>query len=36
MGAQLDRAYVRNAIVEVVGEDDHRIRRWDELVPQLT
>ncbi len=35
MGGELDRAYVRAAIVEVVGEDDHRTRRWDELVAQL-
>ena len=35
MQRRLDLAYVRAALVEVVGEDDHRTRRWDELVSQL-
>lgn len=35
MQATLDRAYVRSALVEVVGEDDFRTRKWDELVKQL-
>lgn len=35
MQADLDRAYVRAALVEVVGEDDYRTRKWDELVAQL-
>lgn len=35
MGPALDRAEVRAALVEVVGEDDYRTRRWDELVAQL-
>lgn len=28
----LDRAYVRAAIVEMMGDDDERVRRWDDLV----
>lgn len=28
----LDRAYVRSAIVTMMGEDDERVRRWDEIV----
>lgn len=32
MGPALDRASVRAALVEVVGEDDYRVRKWDELV----
>jgi hypothetical protein len=35
MQAALDRPYVRSALVEVVGEDDFRTRKWDELVKQL-
>jgi hypothetical protein len=31
-GARLDRGFVRSAIVEMMGEDDERTRRWDELV----
>ena len=29
---ELDRAYVRNAIAQMMGEDDERVRRWDDLV----
>ncbi len=35
MQGSLDRAYVRAALVEVVGEDDYRTKKWDELVAQL-
>lgn len=35
MGTQLDRAYVRDALVEVVGADDFRVHKWDELVAAL-
>jgi hypothetical protein len=35
MQSSLDRAYVRSALIEVVGEDDFRTRKWDELVKQL-
>lgn len=35
MQSALDVAYVRTALVEVVGEDDYRTRKWDELVAQL-
>lgn len=31
----LDRDSVRSALVEVVGEDDYRTRRWDDLVRSL-
>lgn len=30
-GARLDRAYVRMHIVALMGEDDERVKRWDEL-----
>jgi hypothetical protein len=29
---ELDRAYVRERIVEMMGEDDARTQRWDEIV----
>lgn len=29
---ELDRSYVRRWIVEMMGEDDERTRRWDEIV----
>lgn len=35
MQRTLDLAYVRAALVEVVGADDYRTRKWDELVAQL-
>lgn len=35
MGPALDRTSVRTALVEVVGEDDYRVRKWDELVGAL-
>ncbi|MBC7171846.1 MAG: hypothetical protein H5U40_05445 [Polyangiaceae bacterium] len=28
----LDRSYVREHLVEMVGQEDPRVRRWDELV----
>jgi hypothetical protein len=31
----LDRGYVRRAIVEMMGEDDERVRRWDDLVARF-
>jgi hypothetical protein len=34
-GARLDRQYVRNWIVDCVGEDDPRVQKWDELCSQL-
>lgn len=34
-GSKLDAAFVRSAVVDVVGEDDHRVRRWDEMVRAL-
>lgn len=30
--SRLDRAYVRLWLVDSVGEDDERVKRWDELV----
>jgi hypothetical protein len=35
MTTSLDRPYIRAAIVEMVGEDDYRTRKWDELCRQL-
>jgi hypothetical protein len=35
MGKTLDAAYVRRWLVECVGDDDHRIAEWDELVRDL-
>lgn len=34
-GKALDRAYVRRWLVDGVGEDDARVRWWDELCRQL-
>ena len=31
MGRRLDAAYVRRWLVETMGEDDERVRKWDEL-----
>lgn len=31
-GAKLDHAYVRRWTVDMVGEDDERVRRWDAMV----
>jgi hypothetical protein len=31
-GGDLDHVYVRRWIVEMMGDDDDRVRRWDELV----
>lgn len=31
MGPRLDAAYVRRWLVETMGEDDERVRKWDEL-----
>lgn len=31
----LDRAYVRRTIAEMMGDDDERVRRWDELVARF-
>ena len=35
MGAGFDRAYVRQSLVELVGAEDERVRRWDQLVEDL-
>jgi hypothetical protein len=35
MGPRLDRALVRAQLVEVVGEDDYRVKKWDELTRAL-
>lgn len=32
---ELDRTYVRRWIVEMMGEDDERTRRWDEIVARF-
>lgn len=32
---ELDRAYVRRWIVDMMGEDDDRVRRWDAIVARL-
>jgi len=29
---ELDRPYVRRWMVEMMGEDDERVRKWDEIV----
>ncbi|MGE0791077.1 MAG: hypothetical protein AB7S26_35725 [Sandaracinaceae bacterium] len=34
-GAALDRAYVRRWIVEMMGEDDERVRAWDDIVARV-
>ncbi|MBX3024574.1 hypothetical protein KF840_06665 [bacterium] len=34
-GEQLDRAYVRRWLIDCVGADDARVRRWDELCAAL-
>jgi hypothetical protein len=34
-GPNLDRAYVRRWIVEMMGENDERVRRWDAIVAEL-
>jgi hypothetical protein len=34
-GADLDQAYVRRWLVDMMGEDDERVARWDELVARL-
>ena len=34
-GADLDHAYVRRWIVDMMGEDDDRVRRWDDLVARF-
>lgn len=31
----LDRAYVRRWLVEMMGEDDERVRRWDDIVARF-
>jgi hypothetical protein len=32
---ELDRAYVRRWIVDMMGEDDDRTRRWDDIVSRF-
>lgn len=34
-GASLDRAYVRRWLVEMMGAEDHRVAKWDDLCRQL-
>ena len=34
-GADLDHAYVRRWIVEMMGEDDERTRAWDDIVARF-
>lgn len=34
-GSRLDRAYIRNWLVEMMGEDDERVRVWDRLCREL-
>jgi hypothetical protein len=34
-GPSLDRAYVRRWLGEMVGEEDERVRRWDELCREV-
>lgn len=31
----LDRAYIRRWLVEMMGEEDERVRRWDEIVARF-
>lgn len=31
-GRRLDAAFVRRSIVDMMGEEDERVRKWDELV----
>jgi hypothetical protein len=35
MQRELDTTFVRQALVEVVGEGDHRMLKWDALVVEL-
>lgn len=32
---ELDRAYVRRAIVDMMGDDDPRVTRWDDMVKRF-
>ena len=34
-GEQLDHAYVRHWIVDMMGEDDERVRAWDDIVARF-
>lgn len=34
-GTQLDHGYVRRWIVEMMGEDDERVRAWDDIVSRF-
>jgi hypothetical protein len=34
-GAALDRTYIRRWIADMMGEDDVRVRRWDEIVARF-
>jgi hypothetical protein len=34
-GERLDHAYIRRWIVEMMGEDDDRVTRWDHIVRQF-
>jgi hypothetical protein len=35
LGPKLDARYVRRWLVETMGEDDERVRKWDELCAQF-
>ncbi|MBN2494347.1 MAG: hypothetical protein JXR96_07155 [Deltaproteobacteria bacterium] len=35
LGAELDRAYVRRWLVDIVGEGDERIERWDRILDDI-
>ena len=34
-GEMLDHAYVRRWLVDMMGDDDERVRRWDEIVQRF-
>lgn len=35
MGQQLDCVYIRENLVELLGENDFRTKKWDEIIAQL-
>lgn len=35
LGESLDEAYVRRWMVEMMGEDDERVRAWDRIIAEL-
>lgn len=34
-GSAFDRAFVRTQVIELVGEDDPRIQKWDEITARV-